>query len=787
MRRLDLCPKQCPIALRCKQNTCASVLIGLTLGIALSLVVTPLIDEDCVGSAHSHVSGIRSLQSEFGAGVDAVGESDDYEPRLKLEGKPKTARQKDTKPLVRPRFYSTELNIKEKLFVGVLSDKRTIGTLGLAMNATLAHHVDKLVFFVTAAGPKKLPVSLPCVVEFPDGPELLEPFHAIGYIGQHYVDDYDFFFLTRDTAYVRGVKLNDLVHKVSVTESVYMGKFVEDSKDNSLYCDLNGGILFSRPVLKAVVQNINWCTRNAFSDDASDNIGRCVLHSADIPCSRAVQGNIFSTFKLDESFHLEQDAGIGPSNQQSEFDAALTVYPNMNPESVYKLHIYFTDLELTETHQEIEMLQQNIVDTNEFMPTSLQSLSWPVGAAPPVKPRERFSVLRWDYLTDTHIYPDDDFSGIRNLTSLEKQDLNEIVTASVAHLRKKYDLLRYLSLENGYRRFDPTRGMEYILDLLFEDETTGTKLLKRMEALRALGKVELVPMPYVTENTRLVVLLPVAVDDRAGAMLFLKNFAQTCLEKQDNTILVFLFLQGQTAGDSQTDPYGALKNLINTYNNKYQTEGAKISYVGIKSHDGTLPLTFGIIDLISKKFPPDTLFVVCQPGMEIRTEYLNRVRMNTIAGWQVFFPIPFAQYHPDIIYKAKTYPNAIEINKNYGHFDAHIFDYFSFYISDYLAGRKLTNKKIPIARSERDMKKVEHHSKNGHDVYQMFLEMKSVHVMRAIEPSLRLRFETKTCERTLAGETYRHCLDSSVDRLGSRSQLGSLLFQYEKTQKKSFS
>lgn len=746
--------------------------------------MTPLIDEDCVGSANSHVSGIRSLQSEFAAGGDVGGDVSDYEPRLKLEGKPKTANQKDAKPLVRPRFYSTELNIKEKLFVGVLSEKHTIGTLGAAMNATLAHHVDKLVFFVTSLGPEKLPVSLPTMVEFADGPELLKPFHTISYIGEHYIDDYDFFFLTRESVYIRGMKLNDMVNKISVSESVYMGQFIEDAKDSSLYCDLNGGILFSRPVLKAVIRNINWCTRNSFSDEASDNIGRCVLHSADIPCSRVVQGNIFSTFKLDESFHLDQDAGVGSDNQQNEFDNTLTVHPITDPETVYKLHIYFSDLELMETHRQIELLQQDIVDTNEYMPPSLQSQSWPIGTPPPVKPRERFSVLRWDYFTETHIFPDNDFSGIRNLTSLEKQDLSEIVNASVSHLQKRYGQLRYLTLENGYRRFDPTRGMEYILDLVLEDGRINSKVLKRMEAIRTLGKVELVPVPYVTENTRLVMLLPVTVNDRDGATQFLKDFAHVCLEKQDNTILVFLFIQERVVGDTKMDQYGALKNLINTYNNKYQTEGAKISYIGVNSQDSPLPITFGVIDLVSKKFPLDTLFVFCQPGMEIRTEYLNRVRMNTIAGWQVFFPVPFAQYHPDIIYKAKTYPNVIEINKNHGHFDVHSFDHFSFYGSDYIAGRKLL-KKIPIARSERDVKNVEHHSKNGHDVYLMFLDIKSIHVMRAVEPALRLRFETKNCEPSLAKDTYQHCLNSWADRLGSRAQLGSLLFQYEKMQQNS--
>lgn len=79
--------------------------------------------------------------------------------------------------------------------------------------------------------------------------------------------------------------------------------------------------------------------------------------------------------------------------------------------------------------------------------------------------------------------------------------------------------------------------------------------------------------------------------------------------------------------------------------------------------------------------------VILLSGMEIRSEYLNRVRMNTIAGWQVFFPIPFIQYHPAVVPpKDGTTHDTTEIIKDNGHFDAHLFDHFAFYNSDYQTG-----------------------------------------------------------------------------------------------------
>ncbi len=77
----------------------------------------------------------------------------------------------------------------------------------------------------------------------------------------------------------------------------------------SLYCSIESGILFSNVRITSLVlnslltfflisifvnktlmvkmkQEMEWCTRNAFSVDATENIGRCVLHSANLKCTQ---------------------------------------------------------------------------------------------------------------------------------------------------------------------------------------------------------------------------------------------------------------------------------------------------------------------------------------------------------------------------------------------------------------------------------------------------------------------------------------------------------------------
>jgi chondroitin polymerizing factor/chondroitin polymerizing factor 2 len=60
--------------------------------------------------------------------------------------------------------------------------------------------------------------------------------------------------------------------------------------------------------------------------------------------------------------------------------------------------------------------------------------------------------------------------------------------------------------------------------------------------------------------------------------------------------------------------------------------------------------------------------------------------MNTIVQWQIFSPIPFSEFHPDVVYQDSDRPPELDINKKYGHYDRENFKHISFYLKDYLAG-----------------------------------------------------------------------------------------------------
>jgi hypothetical protein len=138
--------------------------------------------------------------------------------------------------------------------------------------------------------------------------------------------------------------------------------------------------------------------------------------------------------------------------------------------------------------------------------------------------------------------------------------------------------------------------------------------------------------------------------------------------------------------------------------------------------------------------------------------------MNTIANWQVFFPIGFWQYKPNLVHDEKPYPTSIEIEQKVGHFDPHSFIHASFFNSDYQYARK----QMISTSASKDI-----------DLFEMFLKFHTLHMFRAVEPALKLSYQEVTCDPTRREDVYHRCLLSRGEGLASQAQLAMLIFEHQ--------
>lgn len=132
--------------------------------------------------------------------------------------------------------------------------------------------------------------------------------------------------------------------------------------------------------------NLEWCVRNAFSDNHSDNLGRCVAHSIGLECQEVLQvkkvniythmfiiniftfqAQVLSSYRLK---HYSVEKNLKYLSQRPPFNNAVIIYPVSNVEDFYVLHAYHcrnsASKSLLQADQLVKLIGKKI-KLNEFI------------------------------------------------------------------------------------------------------------------------------------------------------------------------------------------------------------------------------------------------------------------------------------------------------------------------------------------------------------------------------------------------------------------------------------
>lgn len=420
-------------------------------------------------------------------------------------------------------------------------------------------------------------------------------------------------------------------------------------------------------------------------------------------------------------------------------------------------------------------------------PEGEAGLSWPIGLPAPFTPRSRFEVLGWDYFTEQHTFSCADGAPKCPLQGASRADVGDAVETALEQLNRRYQpRLRFQKqrLLNGYRRFDPARGMEYTLDLLLEAVTQRghrRALARRVSLLRPLSRVEILPMPYVTEATRVQLVLPLLVAEAAAAPAFLEAFAASVLEPREHALLTLLLVYGlREGGRGAPDPFLGVKAAAAELERRYP--GTRLAWLAVRAE---APSQVRLMDVVSKKHPVDTLFFLTTVWTRPGPEVLNRCRMNAISGWQAFFPVHFQEFNPALAPQRSPpgppgagpdppSPPGADPSRGApvgGRFDRQASAEGCFYNADYLAARARLAGELAGQEEEEALE--------GLEVMDVFLRFSGLHLFRAVEPGLVQKFSLRDCSPRLSEELYHRCRLSNLEGLGGRAQLAMALFEQE--------
>jgi len=122
----------------------------------------------------------------------------------------------------------------------------------------------------------------------------------------------------------------------------------------------------------------------------------------------------------------------------------------------------------------------------------------------------------------------------------------------------------------------------------------------------------------------------------------------------------------------------------------------------------------------------------------------------------VFFPIPFSEYSPSIVYPSnQPQPSSIVINKNVGYFNTASFTFASFYNADLTSVLNEQNKS------------------SYRDLYELFSRHKEFHILRATDQAFRCRWQIIEHCYEQPMEMREECKMQRDLGLGTKGQLAS--------------
>ncbi|CAJ0958440.1 unnamed protein product [Ranitomeya imitator] len=266
-------------------------------------------------------------------------------------------------------------------------------------------------------------------------------------------------------------------------------------------------------------------------------------------------------------------------------------------------------------------------------------------------------------------------------------------------------------------------------------------ITKRLSLLRPLGLVEILPMPYVTEATRVQLVLPLLTSDLGHIAGFLDAFATNLLDPQENVGLNVLLVYDVSSSGQDKDVYEEVRSMLTELERRYKTF-LRLELANVRTES---PSQVRLMEVVSKKHSMDTLFFL-------------------VSVWS-------EEYSPEVLRRGFSGPQSAEFLHD-GHFDRLSSSEFCFYNSDFMRARSRMTAEVQEEVDE----------DNGDaELLELFLRHSDLHVFRALEPALVQRFSLKKCSTHLSGESYHRCVLGSLEAMGSRVHLAMALFDRDQT------
>ncbi|XP_070168255.1 chondroitin sulfate synthase 1 [Polyergus mexicanus] len=712
------------------------------------------------------------------------------------------------------------------LFVGVMTAQKYLDTRAKAVYETWGKELPgKIAFFSSESStvPENCPdlplVPLPRVDD--TYPPQKKSFMMLEYMWNNFGNRFEWFLRADDDVYVRTDRLEKLLRSVDSRRAMYIGQAGRGNSEefgllsleyDENFCMGGPGVVLSRETLGRIVPHIKYCLRHLYTTHEDVELGRCVKKYAGIPCtwSYEMQSILYHNSSGTQAFT--------GNLKKKEVHRAITLHPVKSPPHMYRLHNYIRGLRIQDLQQErihlhrdihtmaqelgvnLETLRNyEIADGLRLFPVDPNSEDYPgdtdiLGVPASLrsfKPTTSDEVIPWDFFSRLE-YSLTDSNPRRRIHSDIKEGLEditrEVMDSINSYSRQRGRVVEERSALYGYRRVN-SYGADTILDLLLvyrkyrgrkvtlpvrrhvylhqhftgleiRETVNGVEIQSRQKSddksIHGLFHGGFLNLNFNSEEEDSVrgktINFIVPLSGRYEIFQrFLQNYEDICLTSDEKTSLLVVLYQHKSENS-----FNKTIDLIEQLKYKYRTASIKV-----------LPISGDFsraraLDLGASKLQTDDLMLFIDVDIVFTSSALHRIRLNTLPGQRMYFPIVFSQYDPKVVYGNAGKQDKFTINEISGHWRQYGFGIVSLYKRDY---RALGGLDLSIQGwGKEDVEFFEKAIKSDLDVFRA-ADRHLVHVYHEIE-----------CSRELSSLQLSMCIGSKTDTYAGVETLASMIY-----------
>uniref|UniRef100_A0A183BLY1 Hexosyltransferase n=1 Tax=Globodera pallida TaxID=36090 RepID=A0A183BLY1_GLOPA len=284
--------------------------------------------------------------------------------------------------------------------------------------------------------------------------------------------NFDWFLLFPERTFLNPFQLRRLIDSLRWNVPLALGHRRRDGGGGDL-CAAEAGILLSNSAMRLLVEGRNLC-RSIVARSEESALEKCILLATNLSCQTSSQGLNHFWWRVPEDQHTPNllplhDQIPRLATRWSRFNRSLTVSPLLSDLDVRALLEHFLSVEIDQMDAEIENFEK------EFSSEFGEDAGWPVGfVGGDQKVPNRFQAPVWELFDDAgNLFGND---PDRNVEGVEKKGLGEELKLVIEMAKKKAATeqsglaastggFEYGKVRQGYRRFDPEKGMEYVVDV----------------------------------------------------------------------------------------------------------------------------------------------------------------------------------------------------------------------------------------------------------------------------------------------------------------------------------